>query len=89
MKNNTTRLTITRSKGRALGEHHGDNSLAQRQLVASKPSKTAKAQTAAEIASFKRNISKLSTRQLQQLHARLTARLGALSLQKIMREARQ
>ena len=80
---NITRLLVTRLRG----EHHGDNSLAQRQLVASKPSKTAKAQAAAEVAAFKRGLSKLSTRQLQQLHARLTARLGKLSLQKIMREA--
>ena len=85
MKTAVTRLLVTRLRG----EHHGDNSLAQRQLAVSKASKTQKAQAAAEVASFKRNISKLSTRQLQQLHARLTARLGKLSLQKIMREARQ
>jgi hypothetical protein len=82
---NITRLLVTRLRG----EHHGDNSLAQRQLVASKASKTPKAQAAAEIAAFKRNISKLNKRQLEQLHTRLTARLGKLSLQKIMREARQ
>ena len=79
-----TRLLIRKLRG----EHHGDMKLAQSQLVASKTSKTAKAQAAAEVAAFKRGLSKLSTRQLQQLHARLTARLGKLALAKIMREAR-
>ena len=78
-----TRLLVTKLRG----EHHGDNRLAQSQLVASKTSRPAKAQAAAEVAAFKRGLSKLSTRQLQQLHARLTARLGKLALQKIMREA--
>jgi hypothetical protein len=82
---NITRLLVTRLRG----EHHADNSLAQRQLVASKASKTPKAQTAAELASFRRNISKLSTRQLQQLHSRLSKRLGSLALAKMMKEAKR
>jgi len=87
---NITRLVITRKIGRALGINYGDNTLAQRQLAASKASKTTpKAQAAAEVAAFKRNISKLNKRQLEQLHTRLTARLSKLSLQKLMREARQ
>jgi len=91
MKNhNVTRLTITRKIGRALGINYGDDSLAQRQLAASKASKTTpKAQVAAEIASFRKNISALSTRQLQQLHARLTQRLGSLALAKMMQEAKR
>lgn len=80
---NITRLLITKLRG----EHHGDMKLAQSQLVASKTGKTAKAQTAAEVAAFKRGISKLSARQLRDLHARLTARLGKLALAKMMKEA--
>ena len=82
------RLVVTRQKGQTLGEHHGDMKLAQSQLVAAtKPTKT-KAQVAAEIASFRKNISALSVRQLQGLHARLKQRIGAVALQKIMREAK-
>jgi hypothetical protein len=80
-----TRLLVTKLRG----EHYGDNRLAQRQLAASKPSKTAKAQAAAEVASFKRGLHKLSTRQLKELHARLTARLGKVALQKVMQEAKR
>ncbi len=80
-----TRLLIRKLRG----EHHGDMRLAQSQLVASKPSRTAKAQAAAEIASFRKNISGLTTRQLQQLHARLTQRLGSLALAKMMKEAKR
>jgi hypothetical protein len=87
MKTDTTRLTITRQKGQALGEHHGDMKLAQSQLVGAKKA-TTRAQAAAELASFKRNISKLSTRQLQGLHARLKARLGKVALAKLMRGAK-
>jgi hypothetical protein len=82
---NVTRFLITKLRG----EHHGDNSLAQRQLAASKASKSAKAQAAAEIAAFKAGLSNLSTRQLKELHARLTARLGKVALAKIMREAQK
>jgi len=80
-----TRLLIRKLRG----EHHGDMRLAQSQLVASKASKTAKVQAAAEIASFRKNISALSTRQLQQLHSRLTKRLGSLALAKMMKEAKR
>lgn len=84
MKPAVTRLLI----GKLPGERKPDHTLAHRQLVGAKKA-TNKGQSAAEVAAFKRNISKLSTRQLQQLHARLTARLGKLSLAKIMRESRQ
>ena len=82
---NVTRFLITK----LCGEHHGDNSLAQRQLAAGQPSKAAKVQAAAEIAAFKRNLGKLSTRQLKDLHARLTARLGKVALAKIMQGAKK
>jgi hypothetical protein len=80
---NVTRLLI----GSLPGESKPDHALARRQIVGAKKS-TTKAQAAAELASFKRNLSKLSTRQLQGLHSRLTKRLGAAKLAKIMREAK-
>jgi len=76
---NVTRLLV----GKLRGEHHPDQRLARRQLTTTKPATKAKAQAA-----VKRNISKLSTRQLQGLHARLTKRLGAVKLARIMREAK-
>jgi hypothetical protein len=79
-----TRLLV----GKLRGEHHPDQQLARRQIVTTKPVTKAKAQTAAEVAAFKRSISKLSVRQLQGLHARLSKRLGAVRLAKIMREAK-
>jgi len=79
---NVTRLLI----GSLPGECKPDHALARRQISAgTKPS--GKAQAAVEIAAFKRSLSKLSTRQLKDLHARLTARLGKVALAKIMREA--
>jgi hypothetical protein len=78
---NVTRLLI----GSLPGESKPDHALARRQISAgTKPS--SKAQAAAELAGFKRNISKLSTRQLKDLHARLKARLGKVALAKLMSE---
>ena len=79
---NVTRLLI----GSLPGESKPDHALARRQIVGAKKS-TTKAQAAAELASFKRNISKLNKRQLEQLHGRLKARLGKLALQKLMQKA--
>ena len=81
---NVTRLLV----GKLRGEHHPDQRLARRQLTTTKPAPKAKAQAAAELASFKRNLSKLSTRQLQDLHARLKARLGKVALAKLMSGAK-
>jgi len=83
MKANLTRLLI----GSLPGERRPDHALAHRQLVGTKK-QTSKAQAAAELASFKRNIAKLSSRQLRELHTRLTARLGKAKLASIMREAK-
>ena len=80
---NVTRLLI----GSLPGERKPDHALARRQITAGKAT-TTKAQQAAELAAFKANISKLSTRQLQGLHSRLSKRLGAARLAKIMREAK-
>jgi hypothetical protein len=80
---NVTRLLV----GKLRGEHHPDHQLARRQITAGKKTST-KAQQAVELAAFKRNISKLSTRQLQGLHSRLSKRLGAARLAKLMREAK-
>ncbi len=80
---NVTRLLV----GKLRGEHHPDQQLARRQIATTKPATEAKAQ-AAELASFRRNIAKLSTRQLQGLHARLKARLGKVALAKLMSEAK-
>jgi hypothetical protein len=79
-----TRLLV----GKLRGEHHPDQQLARRQIVPTKPATKAKAQAAAELAGFKRNLSKLSTRQLQDLHARLKARLGKVALAKLMSGAK-
>lgn len=84
MKTAVTRLLI----GNLPGERKPDHALAHRQLVGAKK-QTSKAQAAAEIASFRKNISALSTRQLQQLHSRLTKRLGSLALAKMMQEAKR
>ncbi len=85
MKNQgVTRLLV----GKLRGEHHPDQQLARRQITAGKATTTKAKQAAVELAAFKRNISKLSTRQLQGLHSRLTKRLGAAKLAKIMREAK-
>lgn len=81
---NVTRLLV----GKLRSEHHPDQRLARRQLTTTKPATKAKAQAAAELEGFKRNIAKLSTRQLQGLHVRLKARLGKVALAKLMREAR-
>jgi hypothetical protein len=80
---NVTRLLV----GKLRGEHHPDQQLARRQIVTTKPTTKAKGQ-AAELASFRRNISKLSVRQLRDLHARLSKRLGKVALQKLMSEAK-
>ena len=80
---NVTRLLI----GSLPGESKPDHALARRQIVGAKKATTT-AQAAAELASFKRNISKLSTRQLKDLHARLKARLGKVALAKLMSEAK-
>jgi hypothetical protein len=82
MKTSVTRLLV----GSLPGERKPDHALAHRQLTTAKKAGT-KVQAAAEVAAFKRSISKLSARQLRDLHARLTARIGKLALQKIMREA--
>jgi hypothetical protein len=80
---NVTRLLI----GSLPGESKPDHALARRQISAgTKPS--SKAQAAAELASFKRSVSKMSSRQLQDLHARLKARLGKAKLAAIMRGAK-
>jgi BRCT domain type II-containing protein len=80
---NVTRLLI----GTLPGERKPDHALARRQISAgTKPS--SKAQAAAELAGFKRNIDKMSTRQLKDLHARLSKRLGKVALAKIMSEAK-
>jgi hypothetical protein len=80
---NVTRLLI----GKLCGEHHPDQRLARRQLT-TKPATKAKAQAAAELAGFRSNISKLSVRQLKELHARLSKRLGKAALAQIMSEAK-
>lgn len=80
---NVTRLLV----GKLRGEHHPDQQLARRQITGRKKP-TPKAQHAVELAALKANIAKLSTRQLQGLHARLKARLGKVALAKLMREAR-
>jgi len=80
---NVTRLLV----GKLRGEHHPDQQLARRQIVTTKPVTKAKAQTA-ELASFRRNISTLSVRQLRDLHSRLSKRLGKVALAKIMSEAK-
>jgi hypothetical protein len=79
-----TRLLV----GKLRGEHHPDQQLARRQIVTTKPATKAKGQAAAELAGFRRNISKLSVRQLKELHARLSKRLGKVALAKIMSEAK-
>jgi hypothetical protein len=80
---NVTRLLI----GSLPGESKPDHALARRQISAgTKPS--SKAQAAAELAGFKRNISKMSARQLKDLHARLSKRLGKVALAKLMRGAK-
>ncbi len=80
---NVTRLLI----GSLPGESKPDHALARRQISAgTKPS--SKAQAAAELENFKRNISKMSSRQLKDLHARLKARLGKVALAKLMAEAK-
>ncbi len=78
-----TRLLV----GKLRGEHHPDQQLARRQIISTKPATKAKAQ-AVELASFRRNISTLSVRQLRDLHARLSKRLGKVALAKIMAEAK-
>lgn len=83
MKTTLTRLLI----GTLPGERRPDHALAHRQLTGPKK-QPGKAQVAAEVASFKRNIAKLSSRQLRELHTRLTARLGKAKLASIMREAK-
>jgi hypothetical protein len=80
---NVTRLLI----GSLPGESKPDHALARQQITGRKAT-TTKAQQAVELAAFKANISKLSTRQLQGLHARLSKRLGAVRLAKLMREAK-
>jgi hypothetical protein len=82
---NVTRLLV----GKLRGEHHPDQRLARRQLTTTKPAPKAKAQAAAELASFKRSISTLSVRQLKDLHARLSRRLGKAALAKLMQEAKR
>jgi hypothetical protein len=80
---NVTRLLI----GSLPGESKPDHALARRQISAgTKPS--SKAQAADELASFKRNIDKMSSRQLKDLHARLSKRLGKLALAKLMTQAK-
>jgi hypothetical protein len=80
---NVTRLLI----GSLPGESKPDHALARRQISAgTKPS--SKAQAAAELEGFKRNISKMSARQLKDLHARLSKRLGKVKLAQIMSEAK-
>ena len=80
---NVTRLLI----GSLPGESKPDHALARRQISAgTKPS--SKGQAAAELAGFKRNLSKLSTRQLKDLHSRLSKRLGKVALAKLMRGAK-
>jgi hypothetical protein len=83
MKTAVTRLLI----GSLPGESKPDHALARRQISAGmKPS--SKAQAAAELEGFKRNISKMSSRQLKDLHARLKARLGKVALGKLLAEAK-
>ena len=80
---NVTRLLI----GSLPGESKPDHALARRQISAgTKPS--SKAQAAAELEGFKSNISKMSLRQLKDLHARLKARLGKVALGKLLAEAK-
>ncbi len=81
---NVTRLLV----GKLRGEHHPDQQLARRQIVTTKPATKAKAQAAAELTGFRSNISKLSVRQLKELHARLSKRLGKVALAKLMQEAK-
>jgi hypothetical protein len=81
---NVTRMVIRRLPG----EHYANTKMPRQQLTTNKSATKAKAQAAAELAGFKRNIAKLSKRQLEELHARLKARLGKLALAKLMREAR-
>ena len=80
---NVTRLLI----GTLPGESKPDHALARRQISAgTKPS--SKAQANAELEGFKSNISKMSSRQLKDLHARLKARLGKVALGKLLAEAK-
>ena len=81
MKTDVTRLLI----GTLPGERRPDHALARRQVEQTNKPKT-KAQLSAELVAFRRNINKLSVRQLKGLHSRLSARLGKAKLASLVRQ---
>ncbi len=85
MKTQTVTELVIRKLPR---EQRANTKIHREQLTTTKPATKTKAQAAAELEGFKRNISKMSARQLKDLHARLSKRLGKVKLAQIMSEAK-